>query len=63
MLELVDFNNSRAGNETQEYKLPNKVDFVQVSYDGGRLEIMVNDVVVYENLGAGNDFCVTLDKR
>lgn len=63
MLELCDFNNRRAGKTTEDCKLPDKVDSVQVSYDGGRLEIMVNDVVVYENLGAGNDFCVSIDKR
>jgi len=46
-----------------EIKIPEVVNTVQVAYDGGRIYIKVNDQILYENLDAGRDFTITIDKE
>lgn len=63
--ELVfeDYSFLSSDDEKQQVSLPEKLKNIQVSYDGGRLYLYINDVEVYTNLGAGNDFSVTIQTK
>ncbi len=44
-----------------EEKLPEKVESIFVSYDGGRLSISINGKDFYDNMCASNDFSVEIE--
>ena len=46
--------------QTSDKKLPEKVDSISVSYDGGRFSISINGKDFYNNMCASNDFSVEI---
>lgn len=47
---------------TQEGVLPERIDSISVSHDGGRLSITVNDVQVYYSCDGTRDCTVSIDR-
>jgi len=47
----------------QDYVLPERIDSIDVSYDGGRLEIRINEQCAYSACEGTRDCTVTLDRR
>lgn len=56
----VEYNCWQDYGNTYEVEIPNVegVKSFGVSYDGGRIEIIINDVIVFESPIAGSDFSV-----
>ena len=43
-------------------RLPKGVTSLEISYDGGRLYVVINGVTIYETLDFGTDSCVTIEE-
>lgn len=56
----VEYNCWKDYDNTHEVEIPNVggLKSFEVSYDGGRIEIIINDVIVFESLSAGSNFSV-----
>ena len=61
MLVHNDFDTSSHSNH--DVKLPEKVDNISISHDGGRLEIVVNGQLVYNAMCGTRDCEISIDRR
>jgi hypothetical protein len=62
MIRHTDFDGD--GVHLDKYVLPDKIEQITVCHDGGRLEIYVNNVKVYDGTPHGTRDCeITLDKE
>jgi hypothetical protein len=48
---------------TEDYKLPEKVEKMSFSYDGGRLSIYINGEEAYQAYFGTRDCCVEIDNN
>lgn len=58
MIEYQDFVDGR--KKKIDFSMPEKVKSINVTYDGGRLNIYINDAEVYGDMTAGIDFNVDI---
>jgi len=61
MLRHSDFDSH--SSTTHDVKLPEKVDAISVSHDGGRLEIYINGALCYNALVGTRDCNISIDRR
>lgn len=59
MLTYYDYA-SFGKDETKPVTLPKDVKQISISYNGGRVNISINNKMIYENISAGDDFEVEL---
>lgn len=45
----------------EHYNIPDKVENISISYDGGRLHVWIGNEEVLSTMMAGNDFNVTIN--
>lgn len=48
---------------SRELVLPEKIDKISFSYDGGRVSVCINGVSVYEDNGISSDFEIELQRN
>ena len=60
----VEYQNYSRGNEEKSLIAIKESDIktIDISYDGGRLYVTINGHEFYNNLGFGNDACVSFTK-
>jgi len=61
MLTMKSYDNNH--DETQPVKLPEKVESLSFSYDGGRVGISINGKQVFYSMLGGNDCNVEIDNK
>lgn len=61
MIKHYDWDATEAGTKEEAYKLPEKVESVSFSHDGGRIYISVNGVEVYETFCGTRDCTIDID--
>lgn len=59
MIEYQDFAR-REKRQKIDFNMPEKVKSINVTYDGGRLNIYINGVEAYGDMAAGDDFDVDI---
>ena len=61
MLTMKSYDNNH--DETQPVKLPEKIESLSFSYDGGRVGISINGKQVFYSMLGGNDCNVEIDNK
>lgn len=49
--------------EKTEIELPEKIDNISFSYDGGRVEVVINGITVVSSYSGGNDCGVSINRK
>ena len=60
MIKHTDW--TTAKTHAQDTKLPGNVESIEIRYDGGRLEVLCNDEVLYQSMNGTQDCSVKIDK-
>jgi len=60
MIEHTDYDTGKVINV--DYKLPDNIQNISFSYDGGRLYISINNKEIYKNFSATRDCCVEITR-
>lgn len=61
MLTLTNYTTGQ--EESKAVELPNDVQSVSFSYDGGRVYVSINGNEVFSSHFGGNDCCIELDTK
>lgn len=60
MINVSDYAGHSEPEFNEEYTLPEKIDRISFSYDGGRVSVYINGVEVFENNCMSSDFEIEL---
>jgi len=65
MLKHYDYDNRQniEHHFDSNVTIPDSVELIQVSHDGGRLKIAINGEVLYETLSGTRDCSIAIDKE
>lgn len=60
MIEHIDFDSSIS--TTNKYSLPDKIEEIEISHDGGRISISINGQEAYRSCSGTRDCAIKINK-